>query len=149
MSDPAFLFDANLWLALAFPRHPHHDRALMAFAMASPNRPAFFCRAVQQSFLRLASTPALLRIYGTTGLTNEDALTALNQFMGVSSVKYREEPSGIVPIWHRLARRPYASPKIWMDAYLAAFAISAKLKMVTFDGDFKMFEKDGLKLHVP
>jgi toxin-antitoxin system PIN domain toxin len=149
LSDPAFLFDANLWVALAFPRHPHHERARKVYAMTSARRPAIFCRATQQSFLRLASTPALLRLCGAIGLTNEDALTALNQFMGMPSVKYRDEPAGLVPIWHRLSGRPNASPKLWMDAYLAAFAISGKLRMVTFDRDFTAFEKDGLKLLLP
>jgi toxin-antitoxin system PIN domain toxin len=149
LSEPAFLFDANLWVALAFPRHPHHKGALGVYAMASTDQPAIFCRSTQQSFLRLASTPALLRLCGTMGLTNEDALAALDQFMSISSVSYRDEPAGIVPIWHRLARRPHASPKLWMDAYLAAFAIAGKLSMVTFDRDFKLFEKEGLKLLMP
>jgi uncharacterized protein len=149
LSEPAFLFDANLWVALAFPRHPHHRRALGVYTTASANRPAIFCRATQQSFLRLATTPALLRLYGTTGLTNEDALTALDQFMGLSAVAHLDEPAGIDPIWRRLARRPNASPKLWMDAYLAAFAIAGKLRMVTFDRDFKSFEKEGLKLLLP
>lgn len=38
------------------------------------------------------------------------------------------------------------SPKIWMDAYLAAFAIAGGLRMVTLDGDFKAFVPQGLDL---
>jgi len=149
LSEPAFLFDANLWIALAFPLHPHRARALEIYTMASSKCPAIFCRATQQSFLRLASTPALLQLCGTLGLTNRDALAALDRFMALSSIQYREEPAGLVPVWYRLARVPRASPKIWMDAYLAAFAIVGKFQMVTFDRDFKAFEKEGLKLLMP
>ena len=149
MSEQAFLFDVNLWVALAFPRHPHRPRALEVYATTSAKHPAIFCRATQQSFLRLASTPALLQLCGAPGLNNKDALIALDRFMSLPSIQYREEPTGLVPIWHRLARIPQASPKLWMDAYLAAFAIAGKFQMVTFDRDFKAFEKEGLKLLMP
>ena len=33
-----------------------------------------------------------------------------------------------------------------MDAYLAAFAIVAKMEFVTLDRDFLTYEKDGLQL---
>ena len=32
-----------------------------------------------------------------------------------------------------------ASPKLWMDAYLAAFAMEASLRMVACDTDFNAF----------
>jgi toxin-antitoxin system PIN domain toxin len=149
VSELGFLFDANLWVALAFLRHPHRPQALAVYTTASAERPALFCRATQQSFLRLASTPALLQLCGAPGLTNHDALTALDRFMALPSVQYREEPAGLVPIWHRLSRVPRASPKIWMDAYLAAFAIAGNVPIVTLDRDFKAFEKEGLKLQMP
>ena len=50
----------------------------------------------------------------------------------------------LVPLWHRLAARDTASPKVWMDAYLAAFAMNARLRLVTLDQDFKAFEAQGL-----
>jgi predicted nucleic acid-binding protein len=49
-----------------------------------------------------------------------------------------------VALWHRLAKRDTASPKVWMDAYLAAFAISSGLCFVTLDDDFKTYEAQGL-----
>ena len=59
----ALLYDSNLWVALTFAAHPHHGRAVEKFASASAESPACFCRATQQSFLRLATTPAVLRAY--------------------------------------------------------------------------------------
>ena len=35
---------------------------------------------------------------------------------------------------------------VWMDAYLAAFAIGHAVEFVTLDQDFKRFVKDGLNL---
>jgi toxin-antitoxin system PIN domain toxin len=146
--DSGFLFDANLWVALAFADHPHHQIAVAAYRSATEVRPALFCRATQQTFLRLTSTPAFLRLCNATGLTNRDALAMLERFMASKSVSYREEPSGVAPLWHRLAALDSAAPKIWMDAYLAAFAISGDLQMVTLDHDFKAFESHGLQLQL-
>ena len=79
-------------------------------------------------------------------MTNRDAVAALTRFQSLPNVEFRQEPVGIVPIWHRLGGLPSASPKVWMDAYLAAFAIAGQLEMVTFDKAFKSYEKDGLQL---
>jgi len=72
---PGALFDTNIWLAAVFTTQPLHALAQNALQRATPVEPAVFCRATEQSFLRLASTPALLKIYGAEGLTNRDALS--------------------------------------------------------------------------
>ena len=140
------LFDTNVWIGAIFPPHPLHRQARQALDEATPANPAVFCRATQQSFLRLASTPVLLKAYGAQGLTNRDALVALNALLALSQVCEREEPPGVTAQWHRLASRDTASPKVWMDAYLAAFALGGGLRLVTLDLDFKDFEKHGLDL---
>lgn len=38
--------------------------------------------------------------------------------------------------------------KVWMDAYLAAFAIRAGLSLATLDADFHRFEAAGLQLRL-
>jgi uncharacterized protein len=143
-----FLIDSNIWIAHSFSSHPGHDAAANGLAQATSEQPAIFCRATQQSFLRLISTPALLQRYGVTGLTNEDAILLLDQYLSSSAVVYQEEPLGIARLWFRLARRKTASPKVWMDAYLAAFAIAGELTIITFDSDFKQFEPTGLNLQL-
>ena len=50
-----------------------------------------------------------------------------------------EEPAGLKPRWKRMAIRDTASPKLWMDAYLAAFALAGGYRMVTTDAAFKQF----------
>jgi len=146
LNVPGFLFDTNVWLAAIFPTHPFHTPARHALQQATPSRPAVWCRSTQQSFLRLATTPALLKAYGAQGMTNRDALVALDVLQGLPQVALREEPTGVFDLWGKLACIDTAAPKVWMDTYLAAFAIAGDMHMVTLDRDFKNFVSQGLVL---
>lgn len=143
---PGSLFDTNVWLAAIFTTHPCHGLAQQALQQARPSEPAVFCRSSQQSFLRLASTPTLLKAYGAEGMTNRDALVTLDALQALPQVCVRDEPPGVLALWRACAARDTASPKVWMDAYLAAFAIGGGLRMVTLDRDFKSFVPQGLDL---
>jgi toxin-antitoxin system PIN domain toxin len=148
VSASSLLLDANLWVALTFTSHPRHAAATALFAETSPRAPACFCRATEQSFLRLASTPAILEVYGATGLTNADALRVFVAFTALPRVRSLAEPSKLADLWHKLAGIPTTSPKIWMDAYLAAFAIRSDLTFVTLDHGFRSYESAGLRLRL-
>ena len=143
---PASLFDSNVWIAVTFPMHPFHAVALMALEAATTDEPAVFSRATQTSFLRLATTPQLLRQYDAENLTNRDALAGLQILLSSPAVQEMDEPPGTATLWQQLATRDTASPKVWMDAYLAAFAIAGDLRLVTLDSDFKAFVSQGLDL---
>ncbi len=142
------LFDSNVWLALTFSAHPHHALAKAIFAEASTENPTCFCRATQQSFLRLATTPVLLKTYGAEGFTNLDAAELFTTLTGLSTVSNLGEPAGIESRWLELAGISSASPRVWMDAYLAAFAILHDAEFVTLDRDFSNFENEGLRLRL-
>lgn len=143
---PEQLFDTNVWIASVFPSHGAHQRAQQALQLATPARRAIFCRSTQQSFLRLASTPAILKAYGAEGMTNHDSLLLLRALLDLPQVGQCKEQDGVEALWQRLASRNTASPKVWMDAYLAAFAIGGGLRLVTLDHDFKSYQSLGLKL---
>ena len=143
---PGLLFDTTIWLGALLPPHPFHRQARQILADATPSVPAVFCRATQQSFLRLVSTRALLKTYGAPDLTKRDAVVALNALLAMPQVCEREEPPGVFAQWQRLAACDTASPKVWMDAYLAAFALGGGLRLVTLDHDFKAYQRDGLDL---
>lgn len=143
---PGSLFDTNVWLAAIFPTHPFHARAQQAIQQATPALPAVWCRSTQQSFLRLATTPTLLKAYGAEGMTNRDALVVLDTLQALPQVALREESPGVFALWCQLAGADTASPKVWMDAYLAAFAITGGLTLVTLDRDFRNFVPQGLNL---
>jgi toxin-antitoxin system PIN domain toxin len=113
---------------------------MSALAKATANHPTCFCRATQQSFLRLITTPKILAAYGATAMTNSDAVRVHDELRALANVAYRAEPADIESSWPKLAARSTASPKLWMDAYLAAFAIKANLTLVTTDGGFGQFD---------
>lgn len=73
---PACLLDSNVWLAAAFAKHPAHAVSRRVLYSASADEPALWCRATQQSFLRLASTPVITQAYGVPKTSNGDAWAA-------------------------------------------------------------------------
>lgn len=142
------LYDANLWVALAFAAHPHHGIASRHFKARDSVQPAAFCRVTQLAFLRLVSTPVIQRTYGSPVITNAAAWSKFQELLALPQIVWLDEPGGSSDCWPSLACLPSASPKVWTDAYLAALAIAHDVEFVTLDGDFKSFEKDGLKLRL-
>ncbi len=145
---PASLFDSNVWVALTFANHPHHSEAKAALSQHTPERPAVFCRATEQSYLRLITTPKLIAHYRADGMTNSRAVKNLGDFLGQPRIVFLDESSGTRELWLKLAARDTPSPKLWMDSYLAAYAISAQLTFKTLDSDFTTYVEDGLDLNL-
>lgn len=144
----ACLIDTSVWVALTFNAHSNHSIAEAAYQSLSPANPAVFCRSTQQSFLRLATNARVLSGFGVTPFTNRQALDVLAQTIASSAVVYWDEPPGVESRWFQLASRDVPSPQLWMDAYLAAFAIAGDLDLMTLDHGFRKFVGDGLKLQL-
>jgi len=132
------LIDSNVWLALALAAHEHHGQASAWVARQSPREVAF-CGMTQMSFLRLLTTRAVLSPYGNPPLTNKEAWELYGEFIADARVAFAQEPSGLEEHWKRLASISSSSPKLWMDAYLAAFAIAGGHQLVTIDSAFNQF----------
>ena len=145
---PGSLIDSSAWIAAVFPSHPFHESAQAVLQTATASAPAVFCRATQVSFLRLATTPPLLRQYDAEHMTNRAALAELQMLLSRPEISEIDEPPAIAVLWHLLAECDSASPKVWMDAYLAAFAITAGLTLVTFDRGFKNYVEHDLDLYL-
>lgn len=143
-----FLIDSNIWLAIAFDRHGSHAAAVELIDETTVEFPACFCRSTEQSIVRLLSTGPIQTFYESPVITNEGAIRLLKEWHSQKNVAFIEEPAGTRDLWLRLANRNTASPKLWMDAYLAAFAISGKFRFVTSDTAFRQFESHGLDLHL-
>jgi toxin-antitoxin system PIN domain toxin len=139
------LADSNVWLALALSKHVFHGLARDWLAGRKPSQ-AVFCRSTQQSFLRLLTTRAVLAPYGIPPLSNKAAWSAYEGFLADERIAWAEEPRGLESHWKKLAGTAKASPKLWMDAYLAAFALAGGYQLVTTDKAFKQFK--GLDLVV-
>lgn len=146
---PGSLFDTNVWIALSFRPHPAHHLARDAYVRASESEPAWFCRSTEQSLLRLMTTPTLQRAYQTEHFTNRIVVETLRQLQSVAAIRVLDsEPEGTRALWLELASLDSASPKVWMDAYLAAFAIRGGLRLVTLDRDFQSWIPKGLELEL-
>lgn len=139
MNEPGYFFDTNVWIALTFQSHPLHAAANAVYVRATADRKVFFCRSTQQSFLRLITTAKLTAHYGSAALSNREAFAELDGLMQRPNVGYLDEPKDILPTWKAYADLTTASPKRWMDAYLAAFAVEAGLEFVSNDAAFKSF----------
>lgn len=141
------LCDANVWLALALSKHVHHKAALDWLQTVQAPHSLVFCRATQQALLRLLTNASVLRPYGNPPLTNREAWSVYEAFLADDRITFRaDEPAGVEPLWKELAVRKTASSKLWMDAYLAAFALAGRYSLVTMDTAFHQF--GGLNLLV-
>ena len=138
-----YLCDSNVFLALAVEQHVHHSRTVMWFGALTAADTALFCRSTRISFLRLLTQKIAVDY---VPLTNREAWAALDQLMADDATGFETEPHGLDLVWRQMADGTIASPKLWMDAYLAAFAIAGGLRMVTLDKDFRNFESHGLDL---
>ncbi|MBK9275125.1 MAG: PIN domain-containing protein [Flavobacteriales bacterium] len=135
MSKP-FLPDVNVWLALSLEAHPLHATAMRWFDAARPGS-VHFCRYTQQGTLRLLTTAALTTPLGLRPLTNKAAIKAMKAMLDDPRIAFAEEPVGLYPAWTELASSSSASPKLWMDAYLAAYARTGGYALVTNDRGLK------------
>jgi toxin-antitoxin system PIN domain toxin len=139
------LCDHNVWLALVLPAHNHHDAARAWWGRLEAER-AVFCRSTQQGFLRLLTTEAVLVPYGLPARTQAQAWAIYHRISSDPCVGFLTEPAGLGELWEQLSSRESASPQLWMDAYLAAFAIKSGCELVTFDQGFRQFEPHHLRL---
>ncbi len=130
------LCDANFWIALTRASHNHHEKVVRWFEGFGEDDTFAFCRATQQSYLRL-----LTNAYVThqPPLTNREALAGYLNLRRDSRMIWLDEPEGLDALWFRYAGIAQAAPTIWMDAYLAAFAVLAQARLVTLDKGFRVY----------
>lgn len=141
------LCDSNVLLALALSKHSHHNAAREWLESVEASASIVLCRAAQQSFLRLLTNSTVLGAYGNPPLTNREAWSAYDSLLADDRMIFQaDEPAELELVWKKLAVRETASPKLWMDAYLAAFALAGRYRMVTTDAGFRQFR--GLDLLV-
>ncbi|MBT5707587.1 MAG: PIN domain-containing protein [Verrucomicrobia bacterium] len=134
--------DINVWLALSFSGHPHHQAALHWFDKV-PEEAAAFCRMTQHGFLRLASNP---KVFRSDALPLPKAWKAFDLLISDERVCFCDEVADIESEWRRHTRKAGFSPKIWNDAYLVAFAAKAGIQLVTFDRGFESYSGVDVKI---
>jgi hypothetical protein len=127
--------DVNVWLAMAVTQHPHHEAAANYWKELAGKR-IWFCRVTMLGLVRLLAQP---KVMGDHALTLPEALDAYHRFASLPEIGFHAEPANCAA---ELERRLSADlpARLLTDAYLAAFAESAGLRLVTFDKDFERFQ---------
>ncbi len=94
----------------------------------------------QLGLIRLLTTTKVMALYGNPPLTDEEAWDIYEEFCNDDRVVFAQEPTGLEDTWKSFALRQTSSPKLWMDAYLAAFAVNAHFQFITTDRAFTQFQ---------
>jgi len=126
--------DVNVWLAMAVPQHPHHEAAADYWKELAGKR-IWFCRITMLGLVRLLAQP---KVMGNQALTLPEALAAYHRFASLPEIGFHAEPANCAAELERRLSADLPS-RLLTDTYLAAFAESAGLRMVTFDKDFERF----------
>lgn len=129
--------DLNVWFALLVPEHPYHAQARAYWEVAE--EPAL-CRVTALGLVRLLTNPKAM---DGKPLALEEAWGYYRALRETSGVPLLEEPPGLEATLGRWVVVGFP-PRLWTDAYLAAFAVAGGFRLVSFDGDFVRFP--GLRL---
>lgn len=131
----SFLFpDINVWVALTHGRHVHHPIASDWCASLAPDVRFCFCRFTQLGLLRLLTAEAVM---GDEVMNQPEAWSVYDRWLEDDRVSFLEEPPGLERRFRARSRLRHAAPKTWADAYLAAFAETSQVTLVTLDRAFR------------
>lgn len=95
------LIDANVWLALSFSDHAHHEKATKWFEAQSEGACAF-CRITQLALLRHLTN---VKIMGAFVQSQQDAWKNLDNLMADPRIVFLAEPAGVEPAFRPLRKR--------------------------------------------
>ena len=138
--------DVNVWLALSYAAHPFHARATAYWQEAcTSNTPLWFCRSTMLALVRLLAQP---KVMGADVLSLPSAMAVYQQWLTTPAVALLPEPLGLEAHVQGLLGADTAPllNRLWTDAWLAATAEAAGLRMVTFDQDFERFNLSRLQV---
>jgi hypothetical protein len=125
----------NVWIALTYQGHVHHDVARAWFDALDVDDRVCFCRFTQISLLRLLTTAAVMG--ADEVMTQAQAWSSYDHWQDDGRVLFLEEPPNVEGTFRALTRQSHPSSKNWADAYLAAFAQVSGMRFVTFDQAFQ------------
>lgn len=130
------LCDVNVLLALVTDRHALHSLAAR-WTDSVPAGEAVVCRVAQMGLLRLLNNPAVM---GDEVLDTAGCWSLWRRLLEDERFRFAsEEPPGLDAAFERFTTGRAFSPRLWTDAYLAAYAHAARLTLVTLDKGFRGF----------
>ena len=128
------LDDVSWLLPVCFGSHEHHAAAVRWMEGLQGGSVIVVCRFAQLGLIRLLNNPIIM---GDDVCSADEAWDVNDRLLGNPRFRFEPEPSGLEEEMRALTQGFATSPKLWQDAYLAAFAIAAGLHLVTFDKGFK------------
>ena len=132
------LADVSWLLPLCYGGHEHHEPARRWLDALPEGGAVVVCLQSQMGLLRLLNNPAVMG----TDVCNTDTAWKLNdRLFGDPRFIQEPEPPALEKELRRLTKGFPYSPKLWQDAYLAAFAVSTDVTLVTFDQGFRKFPR--------
>ena len=121
--------DVNVWMAVLLEHHVHRQAAKVW--LNSVESTVAFTRVTAMSVLRLLTTHTVM---SGKPLSMESAWEAYDRlFEDDNRIVLVPEPAGAEALFRKYAAGPFASPKLWADAWLLAFAEAAGGTVITFD----------------
>lgn len=129
MTSSVFL-DINVWVALTLNKHVGHIAARAWYEALPIPVDLVFCRFTQLGLLRLLTTKSIV---DDEPMSQARAWEVYDVWIERGGAVFQEEPSGVEIEFRALSNQKQPAPKDWADSYLAAFAASTSLKLVTFD----------------
>ena len=121
--------DVNVWLALLLEDHIQR-RSAVEWWNSDTFGSIAFSRFTQMSVLRLLTTAAVMN---DRALTMAAAWKAYDRLFEDDRVSLLAEPGDLENRFRLQAASRVASPKLWADAYLLAFAEAHHGVLVSFD----------------
>ncbi len=123
------LVDVNILIAAARTDHQHHEVA-RAWVNRRVEGEVILCRIVTLGYLRLLTNR---QVMAEKVLTVKEAWMELARIENDRRCHYCPEPAGVMALMRKWTEDRALSGASWTDAYLAAFAVQAGLKLATLD----------------
>ena len=130
-----FLADVNVIFPVLVSRHQHRKKAVEWFDSTAAGD-VVLNRLTRLGALRLLCNA---QVMGTDVLQPKAALAALEVLESDERIVLLHEPDGLDDVLKKLAASCTTTPNLWTDAYHAAFAAVAGLRLVSFDRGFAKF----------
>ena len=133
MSTTADLPDLNVWLALVWPEHSHHQHAVHYWEVQAADQ-VLFSTVTALGLVRLVSQPKLM---GPAVRNAAEASALLDALCQQPGVKLAEPEHDGWEVFHQLLRGGKIPARLCTDVHLAALAIANGWRLVSFDRDFE------------
>ena len=137
------LVDVNILIAAARTDHLHHKVA-RAWINRCVDGEVVLCRIVTLGYLRLLTNR---QVMAEKVLTVKEAWLQLARIEKDRRCRYYPEPERVMALMREWTEGRALSGASWTDAYLAAFAVQAGLKLATLDEGALVYPVDAERIH--